>query len=248
MAKRNRQTGKPALRGLPAQFLWMALITWLASGPMPAQSAATGSISGTVVNGTGAGVFAVVQAIGIHAAAPIAPVQSAPDGSFVFPQLPPGTYRLCATAQTPGYIDSCLWANSIPVTLAGQTLTGQTITLENAGTLQVQINDPGGLLSATTASGQPLPGTVASHLMVGVMTDGRLFLSIPITGNSNTGRTHEIAVPVDRSVSVRLVAHGFSVSTASAPATNVSGVDLPVTIASGQTNAPLVFAVAGASK
>ena len=169
----NLQIGTTARHGLPAQVLWMALIISLVSASMSGQSTGTGTISGTVVNGAGAGVSAIVQAVGIHSAARVAPVQSAADGSFVFPQLPSGTYRLCATAQTPGYVDSCLWANSPPVTLAGQALTGQAITLENAGTLQVQINDPAGLLSATSTPGS---GAVASHLMVGVMTDGRIFL------------------------------------------------------------------------
>jgi hypothetical protein len=216
----------------------------LAVGLAWGQAASTGGISGTVVNAKGTGLAAAVRVTSLGSSRQGAPIQSGADGSFTVTGLAAGLYRICATPSVPGYIESCLWRGGGPVNVtAGKTVAGRKVMVETAGTLLVQIEDPSGLLSQAAPSAAN--GTVAQFLMVGVLTDNKLFVSAPVTASGSTERNHAVAVPVGRNVSLRLMTHGLAVSTTAAPDTDLSGTDIPVTVAPGQAS-PLVFSVRGA--
>jgi len=231
---------------------WIAFCFLSASGPAWSQTAATGGFSGSVVNARGVGVAATVRVTTPGSSKQGAPSKTGSDGSFSITGLAAGIYPVCATPASTGYVDSCVWlSGSLVKVTAGKIAIGQKVFVETAGTLQVQINDPAGLLSGTsstvasTVASAAAPAGVATHLMVGVVTDSKLFLSAPILSTGATGRTHALAVPVDRNVSLRLVAHGLTVATATAPNVDLSGTAVPVKVASGQPNTPLVFTVKG---
>jgi hypothetical protein len=214
--------------------------------PAVSQTTSTGSIIGQVVNAKGVTVPSTVQLRTTGSAKVLATVKSTGNG-FSFSGLAAGFYEVCATPSTPGYVDSCLWGRRGPVRVtAGQTVNLHNFVLETAGTLNVQVNDPSGTLPA--ASSKAAPGTLAPHLLIGVVTDHKLFISMPVTTSNSTGRNHALAVPVDRNVALRLVGQGITVATAAAPGTNLAGKDLQVKVSSTQANAPVVLTVQGGGK
>jgi len=215
--------------------------------PAVGQVNSTGAIIGRVANIKGVPVPSTIHLRTMGSAKAIATVKSGGNGSFSFSGLSAGFYQVCATPSIPGYVDSCLWRSGGPVRVTpGKTVNMHNFVVETAGTLNVQINDPSGALSP--ASSKTAPGTVAPHLIIGVVTDRKLFLSVPIAKSSSTGRTHAIAVPVDRNVALRLAGNGITVATAAAPNTNLNGKDLQVKVSSTQTNAPVVLTVQGGGK
>jgi len=222
-------------------FCVVPFLANLASG----QSVTTGGVAGTVADSNGNGLQATVRAVRFGSKQSFQ-VKSGANGTFNIAGLSAGEYELCATPSSTGYADSCLWGidPTVQVT-AGSITTGQSLVLEAAGTLQIQLTDSGGILSQTAAAAAPAAGTVKAHLMVGVLTDKKLFVTAPVTATSATGRNHAITVPTGRNVSLRLVAHGMTVAASAVPGTNVSGADISVTVASGKASPPLVFVVKG---
>jgi hypothetical protein len=233
---------------------WICLFLGTMSLTITVRSAQSpsGGISGKVVTAKGIGLPAAVRVVRLGGAQQPTTVKSLADGTFSVTGLITGFYQICATPSVPGYVDSCLWRGTGPIKVpAGAAVTGQRVIIETAGTLQVQINDPAALLSIAAAPGAPplsSAGVVVPHVMVGVITDRKVFVSVPVISASTTGRSHAVAVPVDRKVSLRLVAHGLTVGTSAAPNVNVSGTDIPVVVASGQSNPPVVFTVNGGGK
>lgn len=109
---------------------------------------ATGGISGVVTDSSNTPLAATVKIAGFGYVPGLpVPVVTGADGRFSFSELPPGTYRLCATAATGGYVDGCLWHPGPVRVVSGTNLAGRRIVLETAGTLNVHILDPSGLMS-----------------------------------------------------------------------------------------------------
>jgi hypothetical protein len=215
-----------------------AFIRSVATG-QSVSAVSTGAISGSVVNASGTGLAADVRVARWGAQKQSAKVASGADGSFTLSGLPAGLYSICATASSTAYADGCLWGVQSPVSVsAGSTASGQTVSLETAALLQVSVNDPGSLLTL-------LSGVVKPHLMVGVLTDDKRFVSLSVTGSTSTGRSHAIRVPADRSVSLLVVAHGFTVASPAALGAGANNTPIPVTVSSTQANSPVVFTLTG---
>ncbi len=231
----------------------MAALAW--GQPAPAVDGTAG-VSGTVVNGKGAGVAATVRLTGLGSARPFGTVQSGADGAFSFTGLAAGAYRICATPSGSQYVDSCLWTGGRPVRITtGKVVTGYKALVETAGTLQVQIADPVGVLTAVSApgpagtigQGSMSAKTAAPSVLVGVTTDRGLFIGARISASAGNVKTHSVTVPVDREVSLTVTGVGVTVAASAAPSKNVIGTSIPATISSVSSNAPIAFTVKGAS-
>jgi hypothetical protein len=202
----------------------IALMLILALSVFPALVAQTsgGGISGTVSDSAGNPLSATVtiNSFGNVAGVPYT-TAAGTDGGFSFSGLTPGAYRLCATAASSTYVDGCLWHTGTPIRIAaGSSVNGRRIVLEKTGNLSVRLVDPASLLSQST------PGTATSYVLVGVVTDTKIFLGAQVSNTTATERDHLIPVPVDRPVWLRLVVKGLSLTDSTGAA--AGGADIGV--------------------
>jgi len=156
-----------------------------------------GSIAGATADSvTGkplAGVFVTAVRSGLpplarHAASDIT-------GVYLLPDLPSGTYTVCAHYPGEGYLDPCAW-NSIPQTInlaAGQALAQKTIKLTPGSVLQVRVNDPGALLSAG-----------AADLALGVRGSKSIFYPAHVAATDSGGASYQLTIPLDTLVSLQI--------------------------------------------
>jgi len=180
-------------------------------------AASTGTLSGVVVDDTGAPVAGAIisynngQAMS-RTANGLTPSQGAvasvvltgADGGFSVTGLPAGGYGLCVYGPKPTHPGSCEWgpgATSVSVS-PGQTAQ---VSLQIAeGTLLIfQVQDPGGkirdLESQPTVNGRmPLTG---SNFAIGVWA-GTRYLRASLV--STSGTTHQYQVAIAKTASVRL--------------------------------------------
>ncbi|MET0448637.1 MAG: carboxypeptidase-like regulatory domain-containing protein [Aeromicrobium sp.] len=155
----------------------------LVLGPLafsPAQAAEVGSISGTVVDSSGAPIESasiLVRPADDDNAQPI--TTDAPDGSFTVPDLPVGDYTVeirdvSGEHLTEFYDDALTLADAatVPVTATAPTALG-TITLDRAATLSGVVTDADGV-AVSNASVFALPvvgGQVDTKNIVSITTD-----------------------------------------------------------------------------
>jgi carboxypeptidase family protein len=126
----------------------------------------TARVSGRVVNSTGAPL--TNGTIMLAAADSIAPGPLAfgsagrvrPDGSFLLTNVAPGSYRLTATSGGPGgfggaggFNNGELELGSIPITIAGEDLTGITLVTSRGATLSGVVGTAQGSTGKLQASG-----------------------------------------------------------------------------------------------
>jgi hypothetical protein len=135
---------------------------------------------------------------------------SSANGSFTITNLPPGKYELCAQVGNAGYLDPCAW-QFMPVTaqVPAGALTGYQLVVKLGTPLQVRINDPAGILTAsvspTSAAPSAIPTAAGSGLLVGVVsTRGFLQARPPLAWiqEEATDKGHITLAPVVVSVVV----------------------------------------------
>jgi protocatechuate 3,4-dioxygenase beta subunit len=164
--------------------------------PPPAQPrrpdpvTSTASIRGTVISGTDRAPLARarVTASSRSLAAPRVTL-SAPDGSFAFERLPPGTYALTVTRT--GYARAQYGerqaASAVPIAIQpGQAVTGIEVALEPAGIIVGQILDE---------DGQPLAGASVEALAPRMVDRRETFVVIASAQTDDRGEFRMPGVP-----------------------------------------------------
>ena len=196
-----------------------------AQGPLPVTtSPATASLSGTVLDESNSPVQTTVTIAtqGLRQSQ-----LTAADGSFSFSNLKTGMYFACAVPP-PGtngqnFVNSCLWQdhNSVYVPLApGQISQGVAVPLQHGYPLNVQVNDPAGLLPA------PIGNTGANDLAIHVIGPSGLAQPVPIASQTATGRDQVLVVPYNTQLQLLIHSSSFALTdgngNALAPTTKTS--------------------------
>jgi hypothetical protein len=173
-----------------------------------AAQSATGAIGGQVESAAGKSLRAIVV-IRPAGGGAIRLGYTDLNGNFAFTQLAPGKYTFCAripAEQFPKpnqpYLDTCMWEQSqSPVAVSpGETISGVRVAVPQATLLQVQVNDPQGLLQqATPAQLSQAPDTQLEVLVRG--TYGAPY-RVPLASQTSAGRTYALAVPTDTAMAL----------------------------------------------
>lgn len=132
-----------------------AMVTLAA--PAPPGQAGTGAISGTVVDEAGQpepGAQLRCQKLNEYTrdirgrmmlGEPgfVRSVAAGPGGRFVFADLPPGRYQLCAAGARPNQVGSCEWGGVAVIALAaGQNIQGIVRTVRQGAVVTLHVKDP----------------------------------------------------------------------------------------------------------
>ena len=166
---------------------------------------------------------------------------SAPDGSFSFSNLAPGSYRLCVQVPAGGYLNPCSWSPT-PTTVtiaAGKPTTGYQLKIAAGSVLKVRLNDPNIVLkSALTA---PVP------VILGVRTPSALFEPFVMRARDASGSDHEVTIPFDLPVKVSVQSKQLSLANSNGTPV-VAGTTISVTHSSSPGPPPpaITFTITGA--
>ena len=131
-----------------------------------------GSVRGTVVDNTGVPVPGARVVLSHALASSSASAKFAGPPTITGPRaaavtadllgrftatIPGGSYVACAQAPVEGFLDPCHWAAVAPGfnLIAGEQLTGVTITMARGAVIPIHVNDPQGLLAASTGPFNP---------------------------------------------------------------------------------------------
>jgi Carboxypeptidase regulatory-like domain len=212
-------------------------ILLLAGGCAVAQTS-SGSLSGIVSGSDGTPIAAVVTVHGASAAR----TDSTATGAFSFPNLPPGSYTVCAAPKSGPYLDPCAWELFPPTAqiAAGKAVTGYAVTLRKGGQLQIQLNDPSGLLTTATAAA---PGANAKSVLIGVVSARGLFQPLTIVSQSSAGSTQQTVVPFDSPVHLWTSSQNVHLANGSGVQLPAAGVQNTVVLPSAGPSAPISFTV-----
>ncbi len=187
---------------------------------LEAQQPSTGTITGTVVDGSGKAIANVTVAASITAVAPqivqpfTATTQTAADGSFSLKSLPAGSYQVCASVAGGTLVNSCQWGTvgATAAVQAGRSVALQPIAMKQGHQLHVRIDDPQGLLAANEGVA---PGAA---LLVGVWSSNGLFVPMPISNKDSKGRDHQIYVPENAALQLSVFSAFFAMGDANGAA------------------------------
>jgi Carboxypeptidase regulatory-like domain len=119
---------------------------------------------------------------------PVFSALTASDGSFSLPGLTAGTYTLCAENSSAQLLNPCFWSTA-PTTVkvaAGGSASGVSLVAQRGVPLQIRINDPQGLLSAT-----PLLDDIRVRVQC-VVGPG---LPVPVVEKDASGKTLTVQIP-----------------------------------------------------
>jgi hypothetical protein len=137
-------------------------------------------------------------------------------GNYAATGLPPGNYIVCATLTGQPLLDPCQWAASPKVRVEGGVVSRLNIQVRQGVFLNVRLNDPQSLLSASSVAALSAP-----RLILGVMFGNGAFLPARKVGTDAAGQNYQIAVPT--ATDLQLWLHSRFVSL-----TDVQGKSLPV--------------------
>jgi hypothetical protein len=168
--------------------------------------------------------------------------QSGPDGSFSIPNLPAGSYRVCAQGSSSELIEPCAW-EAAPKTLpvaAGQAVAAPAIVLYKGYRLQLHIDDPGGLLAKYEGA------TAAARLFTGVYTPAGLFFPATAAAKTLNAQDHSVLVPYGTPVRIGISSGFFSVGDETGkPLAQMPGAGPVIQVAKGSVAAPVRFTITG---
>ncbi|MCZ2080272.1 MAG: TonB-dependent receptor [Bryobacteraceae bacterium] len=142
---------------LPAAFL-------LAVTPLAAQT--TASIAGHVADISGASVSGAAVLVTNEATGLTRSVISQPDGAYLFTQLPPGAYRIEATA--PGFKKT--------------VRTGITLSVQENARIEFQLS-PGDVVESVLVTGEA-PQVDTRQASIGALMDSKRMVELPLSGRS----------------------------------------------------------------
>jgi len=130
-------------------------------------------------------------------------------GAIAFNGIPAGLYSLCVHMPGTSYLNPCLWANDTKVNIAaGETVSNVAIVVTGGSLLQVRINDPQGLLTAS------------DDLLLGVYVGSGIFQPMRLAASDPSGRTYDVAVPLSTQIRLTVTSKHLQLS-------NSGGVSLP---------------------
>ena len=215
-------------------------LTVLVSAALAMSDARGGSVSGSVLDDSGAvvpGAFVEIQLLPEFtlnssgrlvltepAGSEAAQVDSS--GWYSAGGLPAGRYLICAYSATPGSISNCEW--TAPVAVADIASTGNVtapLKLAAGTVVQIVVSDPQGLISPP---GVRTVGSVGQYFYPGVMSAGGYFAAARLVAQSGGQRTYAVTIPKSATVSL-FVDSDLQVSTGdgrSVPVRTPSGISV----------------------
>jgi hypothetical protein len=215
----------------------------LAAWSVQAQST-TGSLAGTVTGQDGSilrGVIVTYLLPPLQGAQTVSGgMVTAADGLFQFPNLPSGTYYLCAyPAPGLGLLNTCEWTRNAQTAIvtAGQATTGVSIVIQKGQRLHVRVNDPQQMLAIGPAS------RTGALLMAGVWEPTGFYHTLPLQTWDATGQDFELAVPTAMPFHPTLAAPNAQVTDSTGASVLNQGAGLSLQIPSGTSFQQWTFTV-----
>lgn len=195
---------------------------------------ANASISGVVEAGDGSPLSAVVTATRFGRPPMVGHVVTGSDGSFTIKGLTAGTYAVCGSVRGGGYLDPCIWNLEVPTVqiATGQAISGHRLVLAKGSLLQVRFNDTAAILGTAGA-----PGEVGPHILIGVFTDRRTWVSLAIVAKDALGRSLQTTIPFDKNITLHFVGSGVQVKDGTGAAVSIAGTTVTVNHSSTATAA-----------
>jgi hypothetical protein len=207
-----------------------------------------GSLAGSVRGADGSIIAGVVTAsrepglVVSRLARTSASTAILPDGTFQFPPLADGAYRICVQAPGTAWLNSCEWGqdgNIASVSASKQPSGKVSIVLRKGALVTVRVNDPSQVLGGHEGK------TPGAHLLIGVNTDSRFFREATITSKQAASRTYQVLIPFDRNVNLSVASALFQLKDETSRALPPFGNLIPVFVASGQAARTVVLNVGG---
>ncbi len=158
-------------------------------------------------------------------------------GLYRLPTVPVGDYLLCGTVPSGPYLDPCKWQSAIHVNVGNASVSAPTVALRKGVFLNVQINDPSGLL----------PKVVdrlfqAGNLVVGIKFAQGAYLGAENMTLDATGRSYQMAIPAGVPLSLWLFSRGISITDSTGKSVAPNGATIPFQAVAGQ-NQTFIFTV-----
>ena len=201
------------------------------SGTIVALSTVTASLQGT----SGSGSFP-----------PTYTVKTSTDGTFTFSGLGAGTYRLCAQKPSASLLDPCLWRSqpTMVSVSAGAQAGPVSLSIQRGVLINVQVNDPQGLIAAKGAVDDILIGTRTT-------VPGTPFLAASVVSKTSTGKLVCLIVPPNLAQQILLSSQRFKLGDALGTALSAASIYQTITtpgLNATATSAPfLTLTVVGAA-
>ena len=233
-------------RFVSSPWLLVGALLLVGSGQTALAQTVTASVSGTVVSPAGYPLRAIVALIPSGGGA-VRQAFTDFGGVFNFNQLSAGQYTLCEripAEQSPSpdrpYLDTCMWPQpQIPVQVsAGQTLASIQVVAPQGVALNVQVNDPQGLLAQTTP--QQSAQAPDAQLQVLVRQTNLLPYRLPLISQTATARNYSLVVPA--AASLLLTVKSPQASVLSQTGALVQG-ETNLSTPSGSALSPLQFTI-----
>jgi hypothetical protein len=226
----------------------VAVLTAATTICAPAQTT-QGSISGIIYGPDGkplggAKVWAnivskVARPVDRNSALPILSTVTGHDGSFAISDVPTGDYVLCASHAAATALNPCTWGGAPLIKMAnGMHASNQAIRMAPGATLQVHLDDPGGLLAAHANK----PG---ASLIVGLGAPYG-FLPLSITASTATSRDYKLLVPLNTTRTLTISTQYFKLINAAGVPITSGAYATPVTIPSAAQANVISLRVVGA--
>ena len=171
--------------------------------------------------------------------------------------IPGGSYVACAQAPVEGFLDPCHWAATAPEfsLIAGQQLTGVTITLARGAIVPIHVNDPQGLLTPVTGTVNagsvnpgpvnPVslsPGSINPAFRFDVVTAKGLHYPARIQAQSAAGQDHAVTIPFGSALQLQVICPHLVVVDSTGKTVSASA---PLSVAPGLAATQLTFTVTG---
>jgi hypothetical protein len=155
---------------------------------------------------------------------------TASDGTFVFTQVPAGTFQVCPQAPNSALLAPCSWQPPPPQVkvTTGQSVQMPAIQMTRGILLLVRIDDPTGVRAANDQAGSGV------HLQVGVRTPATMVQEVPVMAKDSKGYDQGIYVPADTPLEISVFSSSLVLADGSGAAVSQkNGGVFPIQVSSG---------------